>query len=324
MPFSPSSRRARFQWLAAVVLLVTAAACARPTRDSLPQGEGMLAVPGGRIWYQVVGDGPGTPILAIHGGPGGTSCRMRELSRLAGDRPVIFYDQLGTGRSERPADTTLWVLPRFVAEIDALRSRLGLEDVVLAGFSWGGTVAAEYALARPGTGIRAVILGSPLLSTPAWIADADTLVATLPAEVRRVIRTADSTGRYDTKEYAAAVDSFNVRYLRRTTTTAFPECASVEGNRAIYQYMWGPSEFRSTGTLRGYDRESRLAELQMPVLLIGGEFDEARPPTLRRFQQRIPGSEVVTVPGAAHALLADAPEPTTKAIREFLARRGIP
>jgi proline iminopeptidase len=236
---------------------------------------------------------------------------------------VVFYDQLGTGRSERVADTTLWVLPRFVAEIDSIRSRLGLKEVVLAGFSWGSTVAAEYALTRPNSGVRAVVLGSPLLSTPRWIADADTLVATLPAPLRRTIAIADSTGRYDTPEYLAAVDSFYVRYLSRARTNDFPECAAVTGNDVVYNYMWGPSEFRSTGTLRDYDRSGRLGELRMPVLLITGEFDEARPSTVRDFQRMIPGAELVVVPGAAHALLVDAPALTMAAIRDFLARSGV-
>jgi proline iminopeptidase len=88
--------------------------------------------------------------------------------------------------------------------------------------------------------------------------------------------------------------------------------------------MWGPSEFRSTGTLRAYDRTARLGELRLPVLLVGGEYDEARPSTLGDFQRRIPGAELVVVPGAAHRMLVDAPAPTLAAIRDFLGRRGIP
>jgi proline iminopeptidase len=317
---------------AALVLAGALAGCrpAAPPRPAptaaaaLAPGEGMLRVPGGRVWYRVVGTGRGTPVLAIHGGPGGTSCRLRNLARLAGDRPVIFYDQLGTGRSERPTDTTLWTLPRFVAEVDSIRAQLGLREVVLFGHSWGGTVAAEYALTRPAAGVRALVLAGPLLSTPRWLADADTLVATLPAAAREAIATADRTGRYDAPAFAAAVDSFNARYNQRDQTARYRECDGVTGSDAVYRYMWGPSEFRSTGTLRDYDRTARLGELRLPVLLVGGEHDEARPATLRAFQQRIPGAELVIVPGAAHRMLVDAPERSTDAVRDFLARRGVP
>jgi len=174
----------------------------------LTQQEGMLPVPGGRVWYRLTGSGSGTPILAIHGGPDGTSCRLRELARLSADRAVIFYDQLGTGRSDRPADTTLWTLPRFVAEVDAILTHLRLADVILFGHSWGGTIATEYVLTHPAAGVRALILAGPLLSTPRWLADADALVATLPAPARRAIAAADRNGRYDGRDLLVVVYDF--------------------------------------------------------------------------------------------------------------------
>jgi proline iminopeptidase len=302
-------------------------ACARPAPAPVTDArEGMLPVPGGRVWYRVVGaSAGGTPIIGIHGGPGGTSCRLRELERLADERPVIRYDQLGSGRSERPADTTLWTLPRFVAEIDSIRARLGLREVILSGYSWGGTVALEYALTHPDHGVKALVLGSPLVGTARWMADADTLVMALPAAQRRAIAVADSTGRYDAPEFKVANDTFVARHISRPSAASarLPECDAIKGNDTIYRYMWGPSEFRATGTLRDYDRTTRLGELQLPVLFIAGEHDEARPSTMHELARLVPGAEVVIVPGVGHRLLADAPEATTRAIREFLARKGV-
>ena len=81
-----------------------------------------MNVEGGRIWYKIVGKGKGIPLLRIHGGPGSRSCgSIPGYSLLGDERPVIFYDQLGSGFSDRPTDTTLWQLPRFVNEIDKLR-----------------------------------------------------------------------------------------------------------------------------------------------------------------------------------------------------------
>jgi len=315
------SVHARHRALAALAIgFLVACSGAAPV---LKPGDGMLAVPGGKIWYRVVGTGRGTPLLVIHGGPGGSSCRQRELARLGMDRPVIFYDQLGTGRSERPTDTTLWKLDRSVAEVQAIRDQLGLRQVDILGHSWGGTVAAEYALTHPNSGVRALILAGPLLSTKVWIADADSLVAQLPDTVRRVVAEADRTGKYDTPAYQTAIDTFSAHFTARHVTAFYPECATVDGNRNIYEFMWGPSEFQSTGTLRSYDRTSRLGEMKLPVLLIGGEYDEARPSTLREFQRLIPGSEVITIPNAGHALMVDAPEETAAAIRGFLSRREL-
>jgi proline iminopeptidase len=54
-----------------------------------------------------VGEGHGTPLVVLHGGPGAPSYYMSSLARLGSDRPVVFYDQLGAGRSDMPSDTTL-------------------------------------------------------------------------------------------------------------------------------------------------------------------------------------------------------------------------
>jgi proline iminopeptidase len=196
--------------------------------------------------------------------------------------------------------------------------------VIVSGYSWGGTVALEYALTHPDHGVKALVLGSPLLGTARWMADADTLVMALPEAQRRAIAVADSTGNYDTPEFKAANDTFSARHVARPgATLTFPECESVKGSTAIYRYMWGPSEFRATGTLRDYDRTTRLGELRLPVLLLAGEHDEARPSTMHEFARKIPGAEVVIVPNAGHRLLVDAPDVVTSAIRDFLARKGV-
>ena len=79
--------------------------------------EGLIAVSGGRVWFRTVGTGPGVPLLTLHGGPGVPHDYLEPLARLGDDRPVIFYDQLGCGRSERPVDADLWTLERAVEEV---------------------------------------------------------------------------------------------------------------------------------------------------------------------------------------------------------------
>jgi hypothetical protein len=88
-----------------IVTLTLLLACA--SNDEFKRKEGFLEVPGGKVWYEIVGIGKrGTPLLLLHGGPGFTSDYLRPLEALADERPVIFYDQLGGGRSERPDDTS--------------------------------------------------------------------------------------------------------------------------------------------------------------------------------------------------------------------------
>ena len=97
--------------------LLTLAGCSTPR---LEPREGHVAVPGGRVWFKVVGTGPGTPLLVLHGGPGAPSHYLDRLGRLGDERPVVFYDQLGCGRSDRPSDPNLWRVERFVAQLALL------------------------------------------------------------------------------------------------------------------------------------------------------------------------------------------------------------
>jgi proline iminopeptidase len=316
--------------VAAIVLLAGCAAQTRSSQNTTGAGvsativdsavrEGYLPVPGGRVFYRMLGaNKPGIPLLAAHGGPGGTSCRFEALAPLADERPVVFYDQLGSGRSDRPADSTLWRFPRFVEEMDAVRRGLGLRRVHLMGTSWGGALVAEYLLSAERTGVQSAILGSPLLSTPRWIADADTLRAALPADVRAMLDRNEQRGTIDSPEYKAATDSFYARHVRRLPVTAAATCAGVTGNNVIYQQMWGPTEFRATGSLKTWDRERDLPRLRLPVLLIAGEYDEARPSTLERFRRTMPDARLVVIPGAAHAALSEKTAEYVAALRGFL------
>ncbi len=230
-------------------LLATVAGCR--VKGPTP-GEGYVAVPGGRIWYRVAGNGPGTPLVVLHGGPGAPSYYMASLARLGTERPVIFYDQLGAGRSDRPTDTTLWRVTRFMAELDSLRDHLGLRRIHLLGHSWGAMLATDYLLAKP-KGVRSLILASPVISTARWEADADTLIATLPNSVQRAIATHEAARTYSAPAYQAAVQIYYAWFLTRR---GGPEVDSTFAhfNADLYGYMWGPSEFTATGTLRTYDR----------------------------------------------------------------------
>ena len=302
---------------AALLAGLSLVAACRPDRPA--PHEGFANVPGGRVWYRVVGTGPGTPLLLLHGGPGMPSYYLSSLAVLGKDRPVIFYDQLGAGRSDQPSDTTLWRMERFIAEINALRDQLHLREIHLLGHSWGTMLATDYLLTKP-AGVRSAILASPALSAPRWLADADSLLRTLPPAVQRVIRTHEAAKTYSAPEYQAAVQQYYSRFLSRRAPPG-PEYDSTMARLGmdVYLYMWGPSEFTATGTLQDYDRTPRLGELQLPVLFTAGEQDEARPATVAWYQSLVPGSRFSVIPGSAHMSTIDAPEAFADTVKRFLA-----
>ncbi|MFN7544054.1 MAG: proline iminopeptidase-family hydrolase [Acidobacteriota bacterium] len=292
---------------AALLLLLTFA----QTRD------GFLSLPDGPIWYRIHGDGKQTPLVVLHGGPGGTSCSLFPLAAMP-NRKVVFYDQLGSGRSGRPADRRLWNVDRFVEELHSLRQKLGLKRMHLLGHSWGGALAAAYVLSKGSAGIDSLILASPLINTEDWLRDAAELKKQLPAATQQAMAQHEAAGTTDHPEYRAAEAEFTRRFVVRKSRTLPAECADSSFNRVIYQQMWGPTEFHATGSLQSFNLSPRLSQLRLPVLFVVGEFDEARPATAARYRDLIPGAQLKVIPDAAHALFSDNPAATLSTLRDWL------
>ncbi len=317
-----------FPLLAATAALIILPACSSefvPEERVNPEtGQitrtGQVAVPGGNVFYEISNpDADGTPLLLIHGGPGGTSCGFGLMDNEILDRPVIRYDQLETGRSDRPGLRDQWNIEHSVTEIDAIRNTLGLDAVHLMGWSWGGAVAAEYVLEGAQEGIGGVVLAGPLLSTPVWVEDANYLLSTMPGNLQETIRQYEAIEDYDHPDYVAATDSFYARFMTPLGTQPVPECEMGSGNTEVYNTMWGPTEFTATGTLLNYDRRDRLDEIDVPVMIVSGEFDEARPVTMEMFASMMPEAHVEVIPGAGHGAPVERPAMVAGLVSAFLA-----
>lgn len=301
-----------------VLILGVLALLVACTDRGLTPGEGYVDVEGGKVWYEIVGSGDATPLLLLHGGPGAPSHYLKPLERVAADRPVIFYDQLGAGRSPAPADPALWTVERFVTELGQLRAELGLDEVHILGHSWGSMLAMDYMLTDP-AGVKSLVFASPALNIERWTDDARELLKALPEETQELIERHEAEGTTDAPEYQQAVMDYYGLYLSRSDPWPADLMAAFEGfNTELYGYMWGPSEFTATGTLQGYDREAELAELDVPVLFTTGRYDEATPATVRHYQGLVPGAELLIFENSAHMTMLDEPEAYANAIRDFL------
>ena len=284
--------------------------------------EGRIAVPGGQVWYQIVGAGqPGVPLLCLHGGPGMPHDYLEPLAGLALGRPVIFYDQLGCGRSDRPADDSLWTLDRFVEELAVVRAALGLDRVHLFGNSWGGWLALQYTLDRKPE-LESLILSSSPPSVPRWISDCGQLRAELDSDVRSVLDRHEESGYFSCPEYQWAVTQFYRRHLCRASP--WPDClertfAGMGGE--VYETMWGPSEFGPvTGRLDGWDVTDRLAEISVPTLVTGGRYDEARPEHLAVLAAGIADCELVIFENSSHLAFIEERDRYLRVVQQFLGR----
>jgi proline iminopeptidase len=112
-----------------------------------PSSTGFLDVgQGHKIFYRIYGPEDGVPFVFLHGGPG--SGFSESYSRFFEGQPIrlIAFDQRGAGKSEpkgiNPDNTT----QHLIDDIETLRKFLGIDKWLVAGHSWGSTLAFFYAL----------------------------------------------------------------------------------------------------------------------------------------------------------------------------------
>ncbi len=285
--------------------------------------EGFVPVEGGNVWFRMTGNGPGIPLLMLHGGPGGMSSEQDPLIELGSERPIIQYDQLGCGRSGHPTDTDLWTVERYVDELERIIEALELKEFHLLGHSWGTMLAASYLLDRKPKGVKSVIFSGPALSAPRWEADQRHYLTQLPTETREIIEKNEREKTTDSTEYQEAMMAYYKTHV--CGLDPWPE-EMIEQmkmhNQQIYNFMWGASEFTVTGTLKNFDVTDRLDEIDKPTLFTCGRYDEATPETTEYYASLVPGAEFFVFEGCSHMPGYEVPERYREKIREFINRHS--
>jgi proline-specific peptidase len=286
--------------------------------------EGMIAFRGYRTWYQIVGElhsvSGKLPLLVLHGGPGFPHDYLEDLAGLADEgRAVVFYDQLGCGKSDHPDDPALWVMDTFVDEVTAVREGIGLDRVHLLGHSWGGWLALEYVLRRP-PGLVSLILASACASLPAFAAETKRLKESLPADVRETIDRHEAAGTTHDAAYVQATMAYYTQWVCRRVP--FPEHVMrsfTNMREEIYAIMQGP-EWNVMGNLKHWDVTERLGELDLRVLVTSGRHDEMTSALIKPLIEGIPGAKSVVFEDSAHLAMAEEPERYRRVVESFLSR----
>jgi L-proline amide hydrolase len=294
--------------------------------------EGHLERDGHRTWYRVVGDldpgAPLAPVVICHGGPGATHDYVAPIaSALAGSgRACVLYDQLGNGRSDHlpDADPSFWTVELFERELAALVEHLGVAGRYhVLGQSWGGMLALLHALERP-TGLMSVVAADSPASVDAFAAGANALLDEgFPPEVVETIRAGERSGETSTPEFQAAAMEFYKRHVCRLDPwpdEVIRSFAAMESDPTVYGTMNGPTEFTVVGTIAGFDITDRLVEIEVPVLLVSGAYDEVRPDVVASMDERLRDSEWVLFEESSHMPHLEEPERFLTVVSGFLER----
>lgn len=146
----------------------------------------------------------------VHGGPGLSHDYLLSLKDLSSTRPVIFYDQIGSGRSTplKTKPESFFTMDLFLAELNNLVTTLAISnDYDLLGHSWGGILGSELAVTRP-SGLHKLVLSDSLPSMELWSDSQMQQMAEFPEEVQEGLM----AGFNDPPKYRAALDVFFAKH----------------------------------------------------------------------------------------------------------------
>jgi proline iminopeptidase len=263
-------------------------------------------------------------LFLLNGGPGLPCDYLRDphipLSKK-GYR-VVAFDQLGCGKSDRPNDSKLWNITRYVNEVETVRKYLEIEKIHLIGSSWGGWLSIEYALTFPES-IQSLILLNTCGSLPHLSNELNRLREALGSETVAMMLHHEAIGNFDHPEYLAAITILNYRHVCRLKKWPVSLLASVnDWNMEPYMEMQGPNEFLYIGNLKNWDRLCDMHKLKMPCLIVTGTHDEIGPACAIKMNHVLPDSEVVVFPNSSHVPFYEEPVPYFAELQKFLKNRA--
>lgn len=264
--------------------------------------EGYIDFKGYKTYYRIAGESTGgkLPLLALHGGPGCAHDYLESLDGIAENygRAVVYYDQLGCGKSRIPESKPgFWCAELWEEEVDVVRKALGLDKIHLLGQSWGGMLAMQYLINRNPSGIASAIIASSPASIPLWVSEAQRLISFMPKEMQDALAQAAVDHDYSKPEVQAASAEYYRRHV--CSLSPYPDHVSRSFDQMgeSYTMTWGESEYVVTGNLKGWDYSGRLDEIKVPVLVTSGRADEATPAISKQLLDGIPDCRWELFPG---------------------------
>jgi proline-specific peptidase len=235
------------------------------------------------------------PLIFVHGGPGFESGYIISLKALATQRPCIFYDQSGCGKSIiHPNASIKWSFEHYATELALLIDMLGIRTCILFGYSWGSTLALNYTCNNPQR-IEKLILASPYISTPHLVANYKQLAQS--KNIYNTIVTHETAETTDSADYQQALWIFFSNFVFRGNLARFN---SLTLNKEISEIMWGKYEFTVTGNLKELNLIPLLQRIRVPVLFTSGRYDTMTPEYMELLQSKTFNSNLIIFEESAH------------------------
>jgi pimeloyl-ACP methyl ester carboxylesterase len=255
---------------------------------------------GSTIYYTEMGDPSSLPVIFLHGFPFDHKMWKKQLEVVGRNYRAIAFDIRGHGESE--VGDGQYLIEGHVEDLMALLELLRLQRPVIVGLSMGGYIALRALEKYPDRFSAAVLCDTR--------SEADTNEGKLK-------RFAGAT-LVKTKGSAAFAEGFMGSLFAPESQRAVRD-----EKEAIRKTMEATSPLSIAGTLIALsarmDTTSSLSSIKIPTLIMVGEFDQLTPPAASEaMHERISGSELFIVPGAAHMSNLENPEFFNEKLLQFL------
>ncbi len=265
------------------------------------------------VWTKCFGNNPKIKLLLLNGGPGATHeyFECMESFLPAEGIEFIYYDQLGCGNSDNPHDTAMWSLPRYVEEVEQVRTALHLtkDNFYLLGHSWGGILAMQYAL-KYQDNLKGLIISNMMSSCPDYGKYGEEVLAKqFDPKILDSIRTIETKKDFDNPKYMELLmPNFYAKHILRMPVDKWPEPVNrsfAKMNRSLYVTMQGPSEFGIAGKLTTWDVKAELPKIKTPTLTIGGTYDTMDPEHMKWMSTQVQNGRFLLCANGSHMSMYD-------------------
>jgi proline iminopeptidase len=277
-----------------------------------------------KVWTKTIGYNPKIKVLLLHGGPACTHEYWECAESFFPQEGIefILYDQLGSFRSDQPADSALWTTDRFVEEVEQVRQALGLnkDNFYLVGHSWGGILATDYAL-KYQQHLKGLVISNMMADCKAYDRYADEVLAKqMDKGVLDSIKLLESQGKYSDPRYMGLLTPhFYHQHICRLEE--WPDAVKrtfAHTNEVIYTLMQGPSEFGISGRLENWDRSKDLPKITVPTLTIGARYDTMDPKYMEWMSTQLPKGKFLLCPNGSHMSMWDDQETYFTGLIKFI------
>ena len=309
----------------ALCLLSLLSVAASPMLDGATSGEHKARTPDGiELWYRVAGVSRGLPVVFVHGGPGEGSQAMQALAGPALEKRVhmVYFDQRGSGQSERPKDRKLYSLALLESDIETVRRAIGADRIIVLAHSAGTPIALEYAADHP-EHVAGLILTGAVPDMPALIQNLCERVKTVHPELyAKAVAGPPPVDGARCNPFAPFSDEQRQAFF---DANMFPDDAVRDRVNWLDHIPGVANSGQVGGALFGQGfaeyRFSRPVRLTMPLLFISGGRDMQTPMGPQRaLAAKVRDGRVIVYPNAGHFMFADSPDRFAADVAAFVQR----